>query len=293
MQNTQNPLMPVNSPYGGPPTRSPHPGQLGGLNQNAPPQNQYTLNSVQQLFELNPQNYKNFQSYFVVKSSTNEPFWGLVVDQETLDSGVQLEFKSADNGYFSGEIIQDTNNSNNWYLVLKSIKPNVVVLDIKTQSIQPQLNITTNPPNTTPDSQNQQNSQVSEQKDNSKLSLTKKEDDKFPLWKIAVIVLIILMLAGGGYYFFKKYYSGKKSDNKKIDPVIESLIPPPAAVVTPGTSKLRSPSRVTLTEPVVSHENSLKSMEDSILPSPKTTSPIKNLLGDDILDKLKKMNIGE
>ena len=288
MQNIQNPLMPVNSPYGGPPTRSPHPGQLGGLNQNAPPQNQYTLNSVQQLFELNPQNYKNFQSFFVVKSSTSEPFWGLVVDQETLDSGVQLEFKSADNGYFSGEIIQDTNNSNNWYLVLKSIKPNVVILDIKTQSIQPQLNITTNPPNTYSElqGQNQNVSQGLEQKDNAKLALTKKDDDKFPLWKIAVIVLLILMMVGGGYYFFKIYYLGKKSD-KKIDPLIESLIPPPAAVITPGTSKLRSPSRTILTEPSVASEPVFKQNTED--PIKKNTSPLKNILDPELLARLNNI----
>jgi hypothetical protein len=100
------------------------------------PSNQYVINNVQQLFELNP-NMVNFKSTFMVKSLTNEPFMGLVVNQQILDSGNMPEFKSADQGFFSGEISQDNNLYTNWYLVLKSQKPNKVVLQIQSVPIPP------------------------------------------------------------------------------------------------------------------------------------------------------------
>ncbi|NBP59391.1 hypothetical protein EBU71_23110 [bacterium] len=100
------------------------------------PSNQYVINNVQQLFELNP-NLVNFRANFMVKSLSNEPFMGLVINQQTLDSGNMPEFKSADQGYFSGEITQDNNLYTNWYLALKSQKPNKVVIQIQSMAIPP------------------------------------------------------------------------------------------------------------------------------------------------------------
>jgi hypothetical protein len=102
----------------------------------ATPSNQYVINNVQQLFALNT-NLVNFQSKFMVKSLSNEPFMGLVVNQQALDSGQALEFRNADQGVFSGEIIQDNNIPGNWYLVLKSPKPNKVSVDIQTFPVAP------------------------------------------------------------------------------------------------------------------------------------------------------------
>lgn len=102
------------------------------------PQNQYVINNVQQLFALNA-NLVNFQAKFVVKSLSNEPFLGLVVNQQILDSGQPLQFRNSEQGMFSGEMTQDNNVANNWYLVLKSPKPNQVVVDIQTVPIAPKL----------------------------------------------------------------------------------------------------------------------------------------------------------
>jgi hypothetical protein len=98
--------------------------------------NQYVINNVQQLFAIN-NNLVNFKSKFQVTSLSNEPFQGLVVNQQTLDSGQALQFRTADAGIFSGEITQDNNMPNNWYLVLKSPKPNKVTIDFQTVPIAP------------------------------------------------------------------------------------------------------------------------------------------------------------
>lgn len=100
------------------------------------PSNQYVINNVQQLFALNT-NLVNFQSKFVVQSLSKEPFMGLVVNQDVLDSGQALDFRLADQGVFSGEILQDNNIPGNWYLILKSTKPNKVVVDIQTVPVAP------------------------------------------------------------------------------------------------------------------------------------------------------------
>jgi hypothetical protein len=101
-----------------------------------PINNQYVINNVQQLFELNP-NLVNFKSSFVIQSLTNEPFMGLVLNQQALDSGNTLEFKVAEQGYLSGEITQDNNVYTNWYLALKSQKPNKVMINIQSIPVAP------------------------------------------------------------------------------------------------------------------------------------------------------------
>jgi hypothetical protein len=98
--------------------------------------NQYVINNVQQLFAIN-NNLVNFRSKFQVTSLSSEPFQGLVVNQQTLDSGQALQFRNADTGMFSGEITQDNNVPNNWYLVLKSPKPNKVTVDLQTVPVAP------------------------------------------------------------------------------------------------------------------------------------------------------------
>lgn len=86
---------------------------------------QYTINDVQQIFSLN-QNLNNFKTSFQVQSLSNEPFFGILVDEQTLQSGKTLEFKTLENGIFSDDIPQDNNKPTYWYLVLKSIKPTKV-----------------------------------------------------------------------------------------------------------------------------------------------------------------------
>jgi hypothetical protein len=97
---------------------------------------EYVINNVQQLFPLN-QNLANFRATFVVQSLSGEPFMGLVVNQQALDSGEAITFRTSEQGTFSGEIVQDNNENMNWYLALKSTKPNKVTIDIRTQAVAP------------------------------------------------------------------------------------------------------------------------------------------------------------
>ena len=303
MQNTQNPnpLTPVNSPYSTQnfniDNKSSGMRQMG--QQKSPPMtNQYTLSSVQQLFELNPQNYENFQSNFSVKSLTNEPFWGLVVDQTTLDSGSQLEFKSADVGFFSGEIVQDTDNNSNWYLVLKSIKPNNVIVDIQTQPIYPKQNQTDN-------SRENYEQQPAPTILTTQKNTSTQNDSSINWMNILLYVLVTGIVLVILYFVMKKYFWKQKTVDKSIDPSIQNLIPTPEIKPMIASSKLKSPGLIkspikflNSSEPVCLPEmkspkifmNSEPSVLNPKLVS-KEPSPLLSGLPESVLQTLANLNI--
>lgn len=96
------------------------------------------INKVQQLFDLN-NNIKNFHSTFTIQSTNSTPFFAVVVDQSTLDSGAPLQFKYAQDGSLSGEVRQDEDENKIWYLVLKSDEPNEVDISIDTKQVPPRM----------------------------------------------------------------------------------------------------------------------------------------------------------
>lgn len=154
----------------------------------------YIINNVQQLFELN-KSLTNFSSRFSVQSITNEPFYGIITNQKNLDSGNKLEYKFAETGIFSGEIVQDNNINDHWYLVLKSPSPNKVTIDIDTKPVNPKPQ-----PNQTQPNQLQQQIYPQTQQPPKK--------SKHPWFKILLIAVIV----GIGIYFILKLFVFK--DNK-------------------------------------------------------------------------------
>jgi hypothetical protein len=82
----------------------------------------YNLNKVRQLIDLNGDT-TNFEISFKAVSKNREPFDMLIVDQTTLDNTPNLEFKKAVNGEIAGNIVQDKNIYQNYFMVLKSDNP--------------------------------------------------------------------------------------------------------------------------------------------------------------------------
>lgn len=82
----------------------------------------YNLNKVRQLIDLNGDT-TNFEISFKAVSKNREPFDILIVDQTTLDNTPNLEFKKAVNGEIAGNIVQDKNIYQNYFMVLKSDNP--------------------------------------------------------------------------------------------------------------------------------------------------------------------------
>jgi hypothetical protein len=78
-------------------------------------QKEYLLNKVKQLIDLNGDSV-NFRIKFAVKSKNGEPFELTVADQTTLDNN-NLVYEKVTNGQRSGEVFQDKNVYQNFFLV--------------------------------------------------------------------------------------------------------------------------------------------------------------------------------
>ena len=82
----------------------------------------YSVSKVKQLIDLNGDSV-NFEVSFKVSSHNKEPFEILVVDQATLDSDPNLQYKSVTNGVISGKVRKDKNIYQNHFIILKSNNP--------------------------------------------------------------------------------------------------------------------------------------------------------------------------
>ena len=89
----------------------------------------YSISSIKQLIDLNGSTV-NFHLTFTVKSLNKEPFDALVVTQEMLDSNSPLNYQRAD-GEISGQIKNDNNVYNSYFLCLKSDKPMDVEVTVR------------------------------------------------------------------------------------------------------------------------------------------------------------------
>ena len=92
------------------------------------------VSNVRQLIDLN-QDLVNFKLDFKVSSENNSPFNAVVASQAKLDSGEPLVFKNVDNGSIAGNIIADTGDKQNYYLVLKSETPTKCKVEINLEEI--------------------------------------------------------------------------------------------------------------------------------------------------------------
>lgn len=82
----------------------------------------YNVNKTKQLIDLNGDT-TNFNIRFSVMSRNGAPFDIVVADQTTLDNSINLDYKKAGNGQMSGELKQDKNVYQNYFLVLKADQP--------------------------------------------------------------------------------------------------------------------------------------------------------------------------
>ena len=82
----------------------------------------YSVSKVKQLIDLNGDSV-NFEINFRVSSHNKEPFDILVVDQSTLDSDPDLQYKSVTNGTISGKVRGDKNVYENHFIILKASNP--------------------------------------------------------------------------------------------------------------------------------------------------------------------------
>ncbi|MBT7706846.1 hypothetical protein HN747_05375 [archaeon] len=95
----------------------------------------YTLGTVKQLIDLNGDTV-NFDITFKATAKNGEQFDAIVVDQDTLDTTPDIEYKKAD-GSISGNIVSDKNVYQNYFLVVRADPPCECVVEISKREIQP------------------------------------------------------------------------------------------------------------------------------------------------------------
>ena len=81
----------------------------------------HSIDTFKKLIDLNGDTV-NFDINFKVVSQNKEPFDILVIDQTSLDNSPNLEYKKAQ-GEISGNIVNNKNVYQNYYLILKADQP--------------------------------------------------------------------------------------------------------------------------------------------------------------------------
>lgn len=162
----------------------------------------YNVSKVKQLVDLNGDT-TNFELKFQVSSKNNCEFETLVVDQTTLDSNPNLEYKKAQ-GTISGTIVADKNVYQNYFLVLRSDKPCECVVKIDKKEIPPNQNINNNSNTSDKVSKQVNPSKPSQVNPHNSLAIRNNKEPEKHNWQWIFISIGIVGVCLVAWYLFKK-----------------------------------------------------------------------------------------
>lgn len=182
----------------------------------------YNISNIKQLIDLNGKAV-NFLVNFKAVSLSNENFEALVVTQEMLDSNEPLTYQKAQ-GEISGQIKNDNSIYNNYFLCIKSDKPNEIEVSINIQAIQP-----SQPP--PPPQQKQQQplrrpmeENFNDENDDRIVVVKKPKDLTFYYILGAAVFLAALIIGFGIYYYMKKQGETSSSSSSAVIPQVQSKV---------------------------------------------------------------------
>ena len=158
----------------------------------------YRIGPQNQIIDLNGSSV-NFDINFAVKSKSGKNFKAVVVDQQELDSGKKIEYRTSENGEISANLISDKNVYKSYNLVLQSDEPQDVEVVIDKKIISPNIPPPPQKVVKPPPKKNWMN------------------------WKMVALVTVIIIGIGLLVYF---YFKG---DNKKVE--VKSDVEIPSAPV--------------------------------------------------------------
>lgn len=95
-----------------------------------------TATPIKQLIALNG-SLVNFDINFQVSSKDSSPFSMVITDQTTLNLGGELDYKYISNGVIRGNLVQDQNEYQEYFIVIKAEQETVIDIHITRNEIQP------------------------------------------------------------------------------------------------------------------------------------------------------------
>lgn len=193
----------------------------------------YRLGTQNQIIDLNGASV-NFDINFAVRSKNGTPFYAVVVDQEQLDNGKELEYKKAENGEISANLVSDKNIYKSYNLILRSDEEQDVDVIVDKKIIEPNL-----PPPPPPVVQK-----------------PTPPPKKGINWKTIILILVVVIGVGLLIYF---YFKG---DSKKSDSSSGKSPSPSTSPVKVDKPDISSPMST------YSDKSSLSRALDDISPSP-------------------------
>ena len=172
----------------------------------------YTVTNIKQLVDING-DITNFKADFSVKSLNNGTFDLLVIDQTTLDSGQNPEYKKV-KGHISGSVSSDTNTYQNYFIILKADKPCDCEVVIDVVEVQP-FSISENVEKFVP--KTQQYKRVSNQDLHEDTGVSRK-------WKIILFVFFVIAVLV--YLFSNRISIGKVGTKSRASSSVKAITPP-------------------------------------------------------------------
>lgn len=244
------------------------------------------LSNIKQLVDLNGDKV-NFELNFKVESTDGSDFDALVVTQEILDSGSEINYQKA-NGTISGTIISDKGEYQSYLLLLKSDTPTEVIVNTIMKDIPLQ-------PNQNPESYQPQQHQQPQRPQSQRQPAPyqqhpapyqqqpKKKKSGVNWVNVILIILAVLMLGFVGWMFYR-YFTKEKT--LEPSPTQQSLPQPQQVIVTPPEID---------TDSIVKKvSNSLETIVDSKLNSTaeNITKNVTNELNQKIDGRMNSLNEG-
>ena len=167
----------------------------------------YNLGKIKQLVDLNGDS-TNFDLTFNATSKDGKEFEALVVDQTMLDNDPNPQYKKAEKGTISGNIVADKNVYQNYFLLLRSTEPCEVEVKLVKKEIQPAPQQVPTP--SAPASAPPQQAPVAAKK-KSRIN-----------WKLILIAAVVI---GGGIALYFMYFKKKKSNSVTAEETLPSVAP--------------------------------------------------------------------
>jgi hypothetical protein len=197
----------------------------------------YNLTSIKQLIDLNGDKV-NFEVQFKIDAKNGETFDALVVTQEMIDSGGDLNYQKAE-GSIGGNIISDKGQYQNYLLLLKAEKPTEVNVTIQLNELPPpqqpvpQQPIPQQPIQQQPIPQQPSNypPNYSQPQSNYPYPYPNKKKNKVNWVNIIFIVIGVILLSFVAWMFYKYYtkeqiqsQSHSEIDTDKITNEISKIV---------------------------------------------------------------------